>query len=616
MAKTKKKNDIGAFSRLGNFLGNIWYFIRVGRDFFWKAIRFTLATSIFLFVVAAILISILDPLFDNETKPKADGKVVVFSPDGIVVDQQIPKSQDQFTSFLGDEEVITYEFKHLVDFFEKFKEDEKVSGMIFDPSGLQISSAYAIPLAKKIKEAAQAGKEIIIRAESLSIYGDTAYLLSSGATEISASKYSAFALDGFTSTRLYQKDFFEKFLLTPRVFTAGDWKTGPEDWTRSNMSQEQKDNSYYIDRFWNAYKNFVKETRDVDLQWYADESYKDLIAGNVSFENANLEWNIIDYQEEEDDFNDRMLEKFGAAEDDEDELNAIYYRDYLKTFEKVKKSKSKNVIKVITVEGAITTGPVQLGIAGSDGLVKMLKAAHENENTKAIVLRVNSPGGSVVASEYIRWEIEKAQNKGIPIVVSMGSLAASGGYWVSSMADKIYAEENTITGSIGVYGRLLSFEKILEWAGLNFDSNSTTEFGGFNPVAENWPEEIIETFQANIDETYMNFTTQTSKDRDIPLEKVLEIARGRVWYGKDAVEIGLVDEIGTLEDAINFTAESILEIDDFKVDYVKPAKNSNSLNFAISLTEAISEFVNGKELSKGKMRKEINVLCRECSLID
>ena len=616
MAKTKKKNDIGAFSRLGNFLGNIWYFIRVGRDFFWKAIRFTLATSIFLFVVAAILISILDPLFDNETKPKADGKVVVFSPDGIVVDQQIPKSQDQFTSFLGEEEVITYEFKHLVDFFEKFKEDEKVSGMIFDPSGLQISSAYAIPLAKKIKEAAQAGKEIIIRAESLSIYGDTSYLLSSGATEISASKYSAFALDGFTSTRLYQKDFFEKFLLTPRVFTAGDWKTGPEDWTRSNMSQEQKDNSYYIDRFWNAYKNFVKETRDVDLQWYADESYKDLIAGNVSFENANLEWNIIDYQEEEDDFNDRMLEKFGAAEDDEDELNAIYYRDYLKTFEKVKKSKSKNVIKVITVEGAITTGPVQLGIAGSDGLVKMLKAAHENENTKAIVLRVNSPGGSVVASEYIRWEIEKAQNKGIPIVVSMGSLAASGGYWVSSMADKIYAEENTITGSIGVYGRLLSFEKILEWAGLNYDSNKTTAFGDFNPVAEDWPEEIIETFQANIDETYMNFTTQTSKDRDIPLEKVLEIARGRVWYGEDAVEIGLVDEIGTLEDAINFTAESILEIDDFKVDYVKPAKNSNSLNFAISLTEAISEFVNGKELSKGKMRKEINVLCRECSLID
>ena len=616
MAKTKKKNDIGAFSRLGNFLGNIWYFIRVGRDFFWKAIRFTLATSIFLFVVAALLISILDPLFDNETKPKADGKVVVFSPDGIVVDQQIPRSQDQFTAFLGDEEVITYEYKHLVDFFEKFKDDEKVSGMIFDPSGLQISSAYAIPLAKKIKEAAQAGKEIIIRAESLSIYGDTAYLLSSGATEISASKYSAFELDGFTSTRLYQKDFFEKFLLTPRVFTAGDWKTGPEDWTRSNMSQEQKDNSYYIDRFWNVYKNFVTETRDVDLQWYADESYKDLIAGNVSFENANLEWNVIDYQEEEDDFNDRMLEKFGAAEGDEDELNAIYYRDYLKTFEKVKKSKSKNVIKVITIEGAITTGPVQLGIAGSDGLVKMLKAAHENENTKAIVLRVNSPGGSVVASEYIRWEIEKAQNKGIPIVVSMGSLAASGGYWVSSMADKIYAEENTITGSIGVYGRLLSFEKILEWAGLNYDSNKTTKFGDFNPVAEDWPEDVIETFQANIDETYMNFTTQTSKDRDIPLDKVLEIARGRVWYGEDAVEIGLVDEIGTLEDAINFTAESILGIDDFKVDYVKPAKNSNSLNFAISLTEAVSEFVNGKEFNKGKMRKEINVLCRECSIID
>ncbi len=289
----------------------------------------------------------------------------------------------------------------------------------------------------------------------------------------------------------------------------------------------------------------------------------------------------------------------------------------LKAFSLIKNSQNSN--SSITLNASLYVFGVLatfLGIAGSDGLVKMLKAAHENKNTKAIVLRVNSPGGSVVASEYIRWEIEKAQNKGIPIVVSMGSLAASGGYWVSSMADKIYAEENTITGSIGVYGRLLSFEKILEWAGLNYDSNKTTEFGDFNPVAEDWPEEIIETFQANIDETYMNFTTQTSKDRDIPLEKVLEIARGRVWYGEDAVEIGLVDEIGTLEEAINFTAESILEVDDFKVDYVKPPKNSNSLNFAISLTEAISEFVNGKELSKGKMRKEINVLCRECSLID
>ena len=135
-------------------------------------------------------------------------------------------------------------------------------------------------------------------------------------------------------------------------------------------------------------------------------------------------------------------------------------------------------------------------------------------------------------------------------------------------------------------------------------------------MAEDWPQNVIETFQAKIDETYMNITTQTSKDRDIPLDKVLEIARGRVWYGEDAVEIGLVDEIGTLEEAINFTAESILEVDDFKVDYVKPAKNSNSLNFAISLSEAVSEFVNGKEFNKGKMRKEINVLCRECSIID
>ena len=175
------------------------------------------------------------------------------------------------------------------------------------------------------------------------------------------------------------------------------------------------------------------------MQWIADESYKDLISNKVSEWDAALEWGLIDVMEEEDDFDERMLEKFGSSEDDEDELNAIPFRSYLETLPKEETQNSKNIVKVITAEGAIMGGDVMLGVAGSDGIVEMIKDAHEDENTKAIVLRVNSPGGSVVASDYIRWEIEKAQEKGIPVVVSMGSLAASGGYWISSLADKIYA---------------------------------------------------------------------------------------------------------------------------------------------------------------------------------
>ena len=161
-------------------------------------------------------------------------------------------------------------------------------------------------------------------------------------------------------------------------------------------------------------------------------------------------WGAVDVIEESDAFDDRMKEKFGTAEDDDEALNAVYYRSYLASFEEDMPSKSKNEIKVVTVEGTIMGGPVVYGQAGSDGIVEMLKEAHEDEDTKAIVLRVNSPGGSVVDSDYMRWEIEKAQEKGIPVVVSMGTLAASGGYWISSLADKIYAEPDTITGSIGV----------------------------------------------------------------------------------------------------------------------------------------------------------------------
>jgi len=610
------------FTKLGNFLGTVWSYITVGRDFFWKAIRFTFATGIFLIVAIGILNSLISPLWTGLDKPDSEGKVVVFKPSGVVVDQEPGKVEAEWWQQALEESLGTaestrvYQYRDMIKFFEDFKNDENVDAMIFDPSGLDIQIPYVLAIAEKIKEAVDAGKEIVVRSDYL---GDVSYILASAGSEISSQTYSAIIIDGFGGPREYYKNFLNKFLITPRIFAAGDFKTGPEQFTRDSMSEEAKVNLEFYTPLWGKFKSFVQEQRGIDLQWIADDAWEQLVNGEVDEWTAALDWGLVDVIEEDDDFDARMIEKFGALEDDEEELNAIYFRDYLETLPKDKPVKSDNVIKVVAIEGAIMGGDVMLGTAGSDGIVKMLKDAHENEDTKAIVLRVNSPGGSVVDSDYIRWEIEKAQEKGIPVVVSMGSLAASGGYWVSSLADKIYAESDTITGSIGVYGTTFSVEKIYDWLGIGIDGYSTTKWGAFDMMRQDWPVEIEDLVRSGINSIYVKFTTQTSIDRDIPLEVVKEIAKGRVYSGERALEIGLVDEIGNLEDALAYAA-TLAEVEEFKVDYVKPpAPSASGFSFTISNTiEIVKSFLglSPKQSLQKNYLDNIHIYCYRCVYSD
>ena len=616
MAKkiVEKKEDSFA-SKLGNFFSAVWSYIRTGRDYFWIGVRFTLATGIFLFVALSVIGSLISPLWEGSDKVDPAGKVVVFKPSGVVVDQ--PPSEpaaewyDEF-DIGSNQSPIYYPYQDMLEFFEDFKNDDRVSAMIFDPSGLGVSIVYALPIAQKIKEAVDAGKEVVVRSDFMVA---TDYLLASGASEISTSTYGIIDIQGFGGARQYLKNFFEKFLITPRIYAAGDFKTGPESFLRDSMSEEAKINLAFYEPLWAKWKNFVYENRNVDMQWIADESFQEIIDGTTTPRNAAMDWGMIDFQEEEEDFDKRMIDKYGASEDDEEKLNVVYYRDYLASFDEEMPVNSDNEIKVVTVEGTIMGGDVTFGTAGSDGVVAMLKEAHEDEDTKAIVLRVNSPGGSVVASDYMRWEIEKAQEKGIPVVVSMGTLAASGGYWISSLADKIYAEPDTITGSIGVYSTMFSFEKIYDWMGINYDGYSTTKYGAFDFTAMDWPEEFSDAFKAATDSIYVQFTTQTAEDRGLPIETVREIAKGRVYSGEMALEIGLVDELGTLQDAIDY-AGSVAVLEDCKVLHViPPTPKPVSLNWT-DFIKSFFEKETGFNLDSRNMYDNIRIYCLECEAID
>ena len=617
MVKKKEKTNEGFLHKIGKFLVAAWGYIVVGRDYFWKAVRFTLATGIFLFIAINIVISLISPLWQESNEVDPTGKVVVFSPQGVVVDQPPTPAPAQWWEDLdgvipSQNGTIYYPYQDMLEYFEDFKNDERVDAMIFDPSGLGVSIVYALPIAKKMKEAVDAGKEIVVRSDFLT---DGTYLLASTATEISVPTYSGISINGFGGARQYLKNFFEKFLITPRIFAAGDFKTGPEPYTSDRMSDEAKANLAFYDPLWKKWKDFVYENREIDLQWLADESWEEIIDGSVNPLEASLVWGVVDVIEESDAFDDRMKEKFGIAEDDDEALNAVYYRSYLASFEEDMPSKSKNEIKVVTVEGTIMGGPVVYGQAGSDGIVKMLKEAHEDENTKAIVLRVNSPGGSVVDSDYMRWEIEKAQEKGIPVVVSMGTLAASGGYWISSLADKIYAEPDTITGSIGVYGTMFSFEKIFDWMGINYDGYSTTKWGAFDITAMDWPEELENFVRAGIYSTYDKFTSQVANDRGIPIEKVREIAKGRVYSGEMALEIDLVDELGTLDDAIKYVAESA-ELEDYKVEHVIPPAPAANYMFQFDFIKNLFDTKQNNHFTAKDVYKNIRIYCFECEIVD
>ena len=617
MVKKKKETNEGFLHKVGKFLVAAWGYIVVGRDYFWKAVRFTLATGIFLYIAISIVISLISPLWQESNEIDPTGKVVVFSPQGVVVDQPPTPPPAQWWEDLdgvipSQNGTIYYPYQDMLEYFEDFKNDERVDAMIFDPSGLGVSIVYALPIAKKMKEAVDAGKEIVVRSDFLT---DGTYLLASTATEISVPTYSGISINGFGGARQYLKNFFEKFLITPRIFAAGDFKTGPESYTSDRMSDEAKANLAFYDPLWKKWKDFVYENREIDLQWLADESWEEIIDGSVDPLEASLVWGVVDVIEESDAFDDRMKEKFGIAEDDDEALNAVYYRSYLASFEEDMPSKSKNEIKVVTVEGTIMGGPVVYGQAGSDGIVEMLKEAHEDENTKAIVLRVNSPGGSVVDSDYMRWEIEKAQEKGIPVVVSMGTLAASGGYWISSLADKIYAEPDTITGSIGVYGTMFSFEKIFDWMGINYDGYSTTKWGAFDITAMDWPEELENFVRAGIYSTYDKFTSQVANDRGIPIEKVREIAKGRVYSGEMALEIDLVDELGTLDDAIKYVAESA-ELEDYKVEHVIPPAPAANYMFQFDFIKNLFDTKQNNHFTAKDVYKNIRIYCFECEIVD
>ena len=283
------------------------------------------------------------------------------------------------------------------------------------------------------------------------------------------------------------------------------------------------------------------------------------------FINKAIANNVIDGTKSFPEFRQYMIEEFGLDEEAETETyKTISYNEYADQMED-DFSDSENEIAIITAEGAIMEGEITQGVAGSSGVVKQIRSAHENENTKAIVFRVNSPGGSIIASEMMRDELLAAKRKGINVVVSMGDYAASGGVYISTPADYIFAEPTTITGSIGVAFAFPTLENAMDYIGVNFDGVVTSKHGGWD-LTQGIDDDLDKIFARWGADAYDRFIKFVAESRSKSYEDIKEIAGGRVWIATSASEIGLVDAIGGIDDAITYAAD-MAALEDYRVEY-------------------------------------------------
>ena len=345
---------------------------------------------------------------------------------------------------------------------------------------------------------------------------------------------------------------------------------------RSPILQEaKKANKAWMGELWQAWKVEVAKNRDLkpeDIQNFADNAHIFIKKEKGDIATALLKANLIDKLLNRTQTREYLMDKMGKSEDEKtfSQISAGDYYQVIKSEESL--ISSENEIAIIVAQGTILDGSHPPGIIGGDSTASLIRESHENKKVKAIVLRVDSGGGSAFASEVIREEIVAAKSKGIKVIASMSNVAASGGYWISASADEIWASHNTITGSIGIFGFIPTFERTLEEIGIHTDGVATTKIGGGMNAFRKLDPALGEILQSSIEFGYERFIGLVADERDMTKEDVNKIAQGRVWDGKTALSLGLVDHLGNLKEATERAAK-LAKVENFKTIF--PAEQAD-----------------------------------------
>tara|TARA_X000000368_G_scaffold147575_1_gene116398 strand:+ start:2135 stop:3973 length:1839 start_codon:yes stop_codon:yes gene_type:complete len=520
-------------------------------------------TAIVLIVITFSILGGIGSMFTQDEVIDTQDKILWFKPSGVVVDSVIDSTPSFDALVLGGTSVQQHELKDLLKVLNNAAEDESLAAVYVNVSELGMYYASAFEIANAVKNIKDNGKRVIAYAEN---FGNQAYLISSQADTVMVNEYGSVSAFGFARKREFYKDLYENINLNFNVFVAGDFKSGPEPYTRNSMSEEDKMAwNEFANPLWLKMTQMMESGRDLNegtIQDYGDDLWE-MSIDSPEIAQIAFELGMVDMVVTREELRHWMYNEFPNKDEDINKLpDSVSIYEYLSIIEE-DKNESKNKIAVVNIEGTIVTGEATYNVAGSDTIVKNIRKAIKDNSVKALVLRVNSPGGDVWASELITNALNEFKSSERPIVTSMGDIAASGGVWVTTLSDEIWAKNETITGSIGVYGIIPTLDGIYEWAGIQVDGVSSTKAGEWDERLP-MPEYVNEAIQAGIDHTYDKFVSKVAENRDMPYKEILSIAGGRIWSGEKAVQLGLVDKIGDLDNAIE-SAANFAELDDYKI---------------------------------------------------
>lgn len=543
-----------------------WIFIHS-----WRLLNFSrqlILNLLFLFLVLVVIVAVTK----EEPKAKVQEGALVLDLSGNLVESPstTPSSGKLLQQWLaGDERPTETVVSDVVYALNRAKQDPHIKGVVLDLSELQGGGiAKLMQITAALDDFRQSRKPVVAIGD---FYAQHQYLLAAHADKILMDPNGAVILQGLGLYNYYFKSALAKFNITPYVFRVGTYKSFVEPYTRDNMSDEAREaNSRWLGQMWDEYVSNVANSRKIakDVVSPGKEQLLErlkAVAGDAA--QYALKQKLVDQLATRNEQH-QFIAKFAGSDNNDAGFRGVGLVEYLSSQPDRFAQGNNPDIGVIVASGNIINGKQTPGNIGGETLSKLIRQATNDHSIKALVLRVDSPGGSAFAAEQIRTELQAFKATGRPLVVSMGSMAASGGYWISAGADKIVAEPTTITGSIGVFGMFASIDKALEYFGIHTDGIATTDFADIDP-SRPLPDHIKQIVQMNVENTYQKFITLVSKGRKMTPDQVDKIAQGRVWSGRDAKALGLVDEIGSLPQAIQFAA-SLAKLQHYDLQLVEP----------------------------------------------
>lgn len=506
---------------------------------------------------------------------------LVIAPTGALVEQldQDPAQQfaEEFNGDLPSQTVL----RDLIEALDFAKDDPRISRVVLKLDNLQSAGlAQLEELNAAVERFRAVGKPVHAYAPS---YGQAPYFVAAHADDISVDPLGGVDLEGLSSYQNYFKDALDKLGVKVNVFRVGEYKAAVEPFLRNDMSEEAKAaNREWLGDLWSRYDAVTGQARQLPataIDGYVRSFANGMDAANGDAAQWALTSKLVTHIETLADFRKRLGEKVGEDKDT-GSFRQVWYGDYLANERLAKRGSSltkaaDSRIALVVVQGEIVDGNGEPGQAGGDVIYDLLDEARRDEGVIAVVLRVNSPGGSVFASEQIRRAVQALRADGKPVVASMSSVAASGGYWISMAADHIVAHESTITGSIGIFGLIPTIEGPLEKLGIHTDGVGTTPLAGAFRIDRPLSPAVSRIVQSSIEKGYRDFINGVADGRGLKSEDVDRIARGRVWSGLKAKELGLIDSFGGLDAAVSEAAKlAQVEEGRYTLDELHPAAAS------------------------------------------